>query len=247
MVRVLFLCLVLLGCHTARTSYEYGVIRIDDAWRANLDDDFEKYLNYWSELDSSRDGYYLVYSLALDAVVPDAFLFFYDKGDSITICPFNLGPPYCIKCEFKRDDFPEDELREAEPLYPNKGGLRKSIYGFKKEAGKKRYYRLIQMDACKGDVTCMGNWRQAIKENVEQYNINSRLFNRFAYLVELLFASEERMENARQTGKFSDEVFERFLREHQERLSRLEQEYNRLEQEYKELMDEQTDSLPNSY
>ncbi len=240
MVRLLFLCLVLLGCHTARTCYEYKEYHIDEESRADLDEDFGRYLKHLSELDSTKDGYYLVYDLAVDAVEPSAYLFFYDIGDSITICPFNNGPSNCKIYEFRRDDFPRDNLESAQPLYPEKGAsLREKIYGYRKEASKKRYYRLIQMDACRGDVACMDNWRQSIQENIEQYNLNSRLFNRFAYLIEVLVESDA-LENALQTGKFSDEVFEKFLRNHQERLSRL-------EREYKELMDERTDSLSNPH
>ena len=240
-MRFFFIFFLLLGCHSARTTYEYEMYRIDDAWKANLDDDFGRYLQHWPELDSSRDGYYLVYSLAVDAVEPSAYLFFYDKGDSITICPFDNGLRSCKKYAFESENFLEKKLESAQPLFPNSvnGSLRERIYGYRKKAEKKRYYLLIQMDACHRDVACKDQWRQSIQENIEQYNMNALLFNRFAYLVEFLIESES-LEKAFQVGKFSYNAYEKFLRNHQERLSSL-------EQEYKELLNKSMEGVPKSH
>ena len=59
----------------------------------NLADNFDSYLKHFSELDSSKDGYYFVYDRGGVFDEPTAFLFFYDKSDSITICPFDIKKP----------------------------------------------------------------------------------------------------------------------------------------------------------
>lgn len=74
---LLVICLALFGCQSTRNHYGYEVFTIDKERQKSLDEDFDSYLNYFTELDSSRDGYYLVYDLRFDAVVPDAFLLFY--------------------------------------------------------------------------------------------------------------------------------------------------------------------------
>jgi hypothetical protein len=119
----------------------YGEFPIDDESRADLDDDFARYLKYYSELDSSLDGYYLVYSRNWDAVdVGSEFLFFFDNSDSITLCPFRLR---CQKHGFKNGDFPTEDLERARPLFPQgSGDVASRIYGYRKESGKKRYYKL---------------------------------------------------------------------------------------------------------
>lgn len=186
MIRLLLLCLFLLGCYTAHTDYMYGKFPIDDEARANLDDDFARYLNYYSELDSSQDGYYLVYTRGWDAVdVGNDFLFFYDKSDSITLCPFHLR---CQKYEFKKGDFPTEDLERAQPLFPKgSGDVASRIYGYRKDFGKKRYYKLYQMDACHGDSACAEKWKNSIQENAEQYDLNGRLLKSFEQIVSTLY------------------------------------------------------------
>lgn len=164
----------------------YGEFPIDDVARADLDDDFARYLKYYSELDSSLDGYYLVYSRNWDAVdVGSEFLFFYDNSDSITLCPFRLR---CQKLGFKNGDFPAEDLERAQPLFPKgSGDVASRIYGYRKESGKKRYYKLYQMDACHGESACAEKWKHSIQENAEQYDLNGRLLKRFEQIVSTLY------------------------------------------------------------
>lgn len=232
MVKLLFLCLVLAGCYTARSPYEYTWFHIDDSVRANIDDDFIQYLKHFPQLDPSRDGYYLVYGLGVDAIEPGAFLFFYDENDSITMCPF--GTSYCKKYEFKRDDFPIEDLESIRPVLPKQGSMQEHIFGYQKKAGKKMYYHFSSMDYCHGNIACKDEWRQSIQENIELYDINSRLFNRFAYFV-MIFYEAEALANGLQTGKFSNEDYERFKRDYQKRLSHLDREYRELNAELKKM------------
>ena len=186
MIRLLLLCLFLLGCYSAHTDYMYGEFPIDDESRADLDDDFARYLKYYSELDSSLDGYYLVYSRNWDAVdVGSEFLFFFDNSDSITLCPFRLR---CQKHGFKNGDFPTEDLERARPLFPQgSGDVASRIYGYRKESGKKRYYKFYQMDACHGDSACAEKWKNSIQENAEQYELNDRLLKSFEQIVSTLY------------------------------------------------------------
>ena len=83
---VLILCLVLAACHSSSGRYVYDIIPLDNARQDDLEDDFDRALKYFSGLDPSKDGYYFVYQRDVEFDEPGVCLFFYDKGDSITIC-----------------------------------------------------------------------------------------------------------------------------------------------------------------
>lgn len=72
MVKILFaICLLLFGCFSYRNHHGYESFPIDKERQESLDEDFNRYLNYFTDLDTSRDGYYLVYNLYLDAFIQE--------------------------------------------------------------------------------------------------------------------------------------------------------------------------------
>ncbi len=226
---LLVICLALFGCQSTRNHYGYEVFTIDKERQKSLDEDFDSYLNYFTELDSSRDGYYLVYDLRFDAVVPDAFLLFYGGDDSISICPFGGKSAACKEYEINRKDFPDKSLKSAESFFPNgfSQDTTKRIYGFKKEKNERKYYTLYQMDTCYGNQICKENGNAFIQENFKQYSINAKIFNRFSYLVTSLYEFDVLNENW-QSGVISKDLYEKIKRNILERQSDLEREYRDL-------------------
>lgn len=236
---VLILCLVLVACHSSRGDYVYKLRPIDKTWQDNLDDDFDRYLKHFSKLDSLKDGYYFVYDRGGVFDEPTACLFFYDKGDSITICPFQ-NKARCRNYDFKSMDIRVDGIENALPLSPQTeaygGGPSRRIYGYKKEGGSKTYFRSYLMDACndyyqKGhlpiDSTCKDKWKQSVEENIEQFVFNGKIFNRYEYLVNRLFI-KEKIEGWREANLISEEEYEDVKRKHQEKMLKLEREYEEL-------------------
>ena len=236
---VLIVCLVLVACHSSRGGCVYRLRPIDKAWQDNLDDDFDSYLKHFSELDSSKDGYYFVYERGVEFDEPTACLFFYDKSDSITICPFDIKKP-CNRYDFKSMDIRVDGIENALPLSPQTenygGGPGRRIHGYKKEGGTKRFFVFYLMDACNDyyqmahlpvDTLCKDKWKQSNEENIEQFVFNSKIFNRYEYLVNRLFI-KEKIEGWREAGLMPEDEYEYVMRRHQEKMSKLERDYEEL-------------------
>lgn len=248
---VLIVCLVLVACHSSRGSYVYELRPIDKTWQDNLDDDFDRYLKHFSKLDSLKDGYYFVYSRGGEFDEPTTCLFFYDKGDSLTICPFDTKK--CRKYDFKSMDIPVEGVENALPLRPHGGiysriDILRRITGYKKEGGKKQFFRLYPMDGCSDtykfdyayvesgrktvwrksiDSTCKDKWKQAVEDNFEQFVFNGKIFNRLEYLVNRLFITEK-IEGWREAGLMPEDEYEDVMRRHQEKMSKLERDYEEL-------------------
>lgn len=234
MVKILFvICLLLFGCNSTRNHQVYESFPVDKERRKSLDDDFNRYLNYFKDLDSSRDGYYLVYNLYLDAIDPDAFLLFYGGNDSVTICPFHVKSAACKEYQFDRKDFFDKSLNSAEPLYPKgfRPGTSKRIYGYKKVENERTYYSLYQMEVCLEVKSCKDNWNTFVQESAEQYTINKKIFNRFDYIVTSLYEVYALNETL-QSGMISEDVYEKFKRDLLEKQSNLEREYSELQEKY---------------
>ena len=244
---VVIVCLVLAACHSSRGLYVYEFRPIDKAWQDDLDDFFDRYLiKHSSELDSSKDGYYFVYDRGGEFDVPTECFFFYDKSDSITICPFDIKKP-CKRYDFKSMDIPVEGVENALPLFPKKWVYYdhvRRIYGYKKEGGTKTYFRSYLMDGCNDfyqfdysiggvfyksiDSTCKDKWKQSVEENIEQFIFNGKMFNRYEYLVNRLFITEK-IEGWREAGLMPEDEYEDVMRRHQEKMSKLEREYEELE------------------
>ena len=249
---VVIVCLVLVACHSSRGDYVYKLRPIDKAWQDDLDDFFDRYLiKHSSELDSSKDGYYFVYDRGGEFDEPTTCLFFYDKGDSLTICPFDTKK--CRKYDFKSMDIPVEGVENALPLRPHGGiysriDILRRITGYKKEGEKKQFFRLYPMDGCSDtykfdyayvesgrktvwrksiDSTCKDKWKQAVEENFEQFVFNGKIFNRLEYLVNRLFI-KEKIEAWREANLISEEEYEDLMRKRQEKMSKLEREYEEL-------------------
>ena len=93
------------------------------------------------------------------------------------------------------------------------------------------------MDACNDyyqmghlpvDTLCKDKWKQSNEENIEQFVFNSKIFNRYEYLVNRLFI-KEKIEGWREANLISEEEYEDINRKHQEKMSKLEREYEELE------------------
>ena len=237
---VLIVGLVLVACHSSRGGYVYILNPLDKVRLDNLADNFDSYLKHFSELDSSKDGYYFVYDRGGVFDEPTAFLFFYDKSDSITICPFHTKVR-CRNYDFKSMDIRVDGIENALPLFPKTEMIgaygEHSIYGYKKEGGTKLFFEFYLMDACNDyyqmghlpvDTLCKDKWKQSNEENIEQFVFNSKIFNRYEYLVNRLFI-KEKIEGWREANLISEEEYEDINRKHQEKMSKLEREYEELE------------------
>lgn len=186
MIRLFVLCFFLVSCYSVRNNFVYDKIPDDGKWSDSINDDFDRYLQYFVEIDSTKDGYYLVYDLALDAVVPDAFIFFYDLGNSMTVCPFHLDSSYCRKINLEKADFPAESMEKATSLRPKVSGMViKRIFGYKKKNGEKKYYDIYQMEFCQDDLVCKEEWKKAVQENIEQYRLNTLIFDKFENLKSL--------------------------------------------------------------
>ena len=240
---VVIVCLVLVACHSSRGLHVYELRSIDKAKQDDLDDFFDRYLTkHSSELDSSKDGYYFVYDRSVEFDEPIMCFFFYDKSDSITICPFHTKAR-CRKYDFKSMDIRVEGIENALPLFPKKeayGGLDRSIFGYKKEGGTKRFFEFYLMDACNDyyqmahqpvDTLCKDKWKQSNEENIEQFVFNSKIFNRYEYLVNRLFITEK-IEGWREAGLMPEDEYEYVMRRYQEKMSKLEREYEELEYVY---------------
>jgi hypothetical protein len=236
---VLILCLVLAACHSSRGLYVYEFRPIDKARQDKIDDFFDRsIIELSSELDSSKDGYYFVYDRSVEFDEPIMCFFFYDKGDSITICPFQ-NKARCRNYDFKSMDIPVEGVENALPLFPKKeayGGLDRSIFGYKKEGGTKTYFRSYLMDGCNDyyqmahqpvDTLCKDKWKQSVEENIEQFIFNGKMFNRYEYLVNRLFITEK-IEGWREAGLMPEDEYEDVMRRHQEEISKLERDYEEL-------------------
>lgn len=244
---VLILCLVLAACHSSRGSYVYELRPIDKARQDKLDDFFDRYIiKHSSELDSSKDGYYFLYNRGVEFDEPTECFFFYDKSDSITICPFDIKKP-CKRYDFRAMNVPVEGIENALPLVPKKwaysGGPSRRIYGYEKEGGTKRFFYLYLMDGCNDyyqytykigndwyqaiDSTCKDKWKPSVEENIEQFIFNGKMFNRYEYLVNRLFITEK-IEGWRETGLMPEDEYEDAMRRYREKMSKLEREYEEL-------------------
>ena len=236
---VLILCLVLAACHSSSGRYVYDIIPLDKARQDDLEDDFDRALKYFSGLNPSKDGYYFVYQRDVEFDEPGVCLFFYDKGDSITICQ-SRKKTSCRRYDFKSMDISVEGIESALPLFPKTemtgvyGRLR--ITGYKKEGETKHFFMSYLMDACNYyyqkrhlpvDSTCKDKWKQAVEENFEQFIFNGKIFNRLEYLVNRLFI-KEKIEGWREANLISEEEYEDFMRKRQEKMSKLEREYEEL-------------------
>lgn len=137
-------------------------------------------------------------------------------------------------------DIRVEGIENALPLLPRTeayGGLFRRIYGYKKEGRSKTYFRSYLMDACNDyyqmahqpvDTLCKDKWKQSNEENIEQFVFNSKIFNRYEYLVNRLFITEK-IEGWREAGLMPEDEYEDVMRRHQEEMSKLEREYEELE------------------
>lgn len=237
---VLIVSLVLVACHSSRGLHVYELRSIDKAKQDDLDDAFDRYLKRFSELDPLKDGYYFVYTRGVEFDEPITCFFFYDKGDSITICPFDIKKP-CKRYEFKSMNVPVEGIENALPLFPKEeayygGADGRRIYGYKKEGESKKFFRSYVMDACNDyyqlahqpvDTLCKDKWKQSVEENIEQFIFNGKMFNRYEYLVNRLFITEK-IEGWREAGLMPEDEYEDVMRRHQEEMSKLERDYEEL-------------------
>ena len=238
---VLIVGLVLVACHSSRGLYVYEFRPIDKARQDKIDDFFDRsIIELSSELDSSKDGYYFVYDRSVEFDEPIMCFFFYDKSDSITICPFRTKMR-CRKFDFKSMDIPVEGVENALPLFPKEeayygGADGRRIYGYKKEGRSKTYFRSYLMDACNDyyqmghlpvDTLCKDKWKQSNEDNIEQFVFNSKIFNRYEYLVNRLFITEK-IEGWREAGLMPEDEYEDVMRRHQEEMSKLERDYEEL-------------------
>lgn len=83
------------------------------------------------------------------------------------------------------------------------------------------------MEICLDDRSCKDNWNAFIQENAEQYSVNKKIFNRFDYLVSSLYEAYA-LNETRQSGMISEDVYEKFKRDLLEKQSNLEREYREL-------------------
>ena len=248
---VLIVCLVLVACHSSRGRYVYDIIPLDKAWLNSSHDDFGSSFKHISGLDLSKDGYYFVYSRGGEFDEPTTCLFFYDKGDSLTICPFDTKK--CRKYDIKSMDIPVEGVENALPLRPHGGiysriDILRRITGYKKEGEKKQFFRLYPMDGCSDtykfdyayvesgrktvwrksiDSTCKDKWKQSVEENIEQFILNGKMFNRLEHLVNRLFI-KEKIDGWREAGLMPEDEYEDAMRRYHEKMSNLEREYEEL-------------------
>ena len=243
---VLIVSLVLVACHSSRGGHVYR-LRPSTAWQDGVEDFFDRYLiEHSSEQGSSKDGYYFLYDRGVEFDVPTECLFFYDKSDSITVCPFDIKKP-CKRYDFKSMDVPVEGVENALPLVPKKwdygGGPGRRIYGYKKEGETKHFFKLYLMDGCNEyyqfdysignvfyksiDSTCKDKWKQSVEENIEQFILNGKMFNRLEHLVNRLFI-KEKIDGWREAGLMPEDEYEDAMRRYHEKMSNLEREYEEL-------------------